>query len=155
MTFFLTFTFLPVSFITFFALIFGLNMTNAALTATGEGMTGYITKKKRLLEKLKKKRLLGVNPFAENMEELEKRMTDNEDAAEIGSFITMLGVIQNLVKYFGSATVGHIDWEWVCLITAIISPLPLLIYTIFLFKEEKVSKMLAFFSNSELIYILF
>ena len=140
-TYFLIFALFDLPFLKFFALVFGLNLTNVALAATGEGMTGYITKKRRLLDSLlKKKRQLSANPFAEKGQDLDEGMTDNEDAAEIGSFITILGVIQNLVKYFGSVTITFLDWEWVCVIAIIISSLPLLIYTMVFFKEEKVLK---------------
>ena len=81
--FFLTFVFFRVPFLVFFALVFGLNLTNAALKATGEGMTGYITKKKRLLDSLlKKKRQILSRHFDEKSEDLEKGMTDNEDAVD-------------------------------------------------------------------------
>ena len=64
--------------------------------------------------------------------------TENEDGVEIGTFTAVLGVMNNLFKFLGSTMVGHIRWEVVCLITALISPVPLLLYTLFILKEEKV-----------------
>ena len=138
--FFLSFLVVPITFISFFISIFSLNLISATLTATGEGLTGYITKKKNKLVELKRRKVELMSPEKKKRvgAKLRKRK-DNEDGIEIGYFIVILGCLINLFKYFGSLLVGVVEWKWICLTAAIISPTPLLIYTLVVFKEEKVN----------------
>ena len=108
----------------------------------GEGLTGYITKQKNRLIELESKQAMLVSQ--NNKEVLIPNRKDNEDGVEIGNFIVILGCILNLFKYIGSLSVGYIAWKWICVVAALISPTPLLIYGLFIFKEEKVRKITNF-----------